>query len=72
VSFTYLMAAAGGASSIITQVQQGGAAPLNTLADVGADETVNLDLRYDFPSHGKLHVRMLTASKRNALLPLSR
>jgi hypothetical protein len=30
-SFTYLMAAAGGAASIITQVQQGGAAPINTL-----------------------------------------
>ncbi len=31
-SFTYVMAAAGGASSIITQVQQGGPAPVNTLA----------------------------------------
>lgn len=30
-SFTYLMAAAGGAASIITQVQQGGPAPINTL-----------------------------------------
>lgn len=30
LSFTYLMAAAGGASSIITQVQQGGA-PINTI-----------------------------------------
>lgn len=30
-SFTYLMAAAGGAASIITQVQQGGAPPINTL-----------------------------------------
>jgi hypothetical protein len=29
--FTYLMAAAGGAASIITQVQQGGAPPINTL-----------------------------------------
>jgi hypothetical protein len=28
--FTYVMAAAGGAASIITQVQQGGPAPLNT------------------------------------------
>lgn len=31
-SFTYVMAAAGGAASIITQVQQGGPAPINTLA----------------------------------------
>ena len=31
-SFTYVMAAAGGAASIITQVQQGGPAPVNTLA----------------------------------------
>lgn len=31
-SFTYLMAAAGGAASIITQVQQGGVPPVNTLA----------------------------------------
>lgn len=31
-SFTYVMAAAGGAASIITQVQQGGAQPINTLA----------------------------------------
>ncbi len=30
-SFTYLMAAAGVAASIITQVQQGGAPPINTL-----------------------------------------
>lgn len=43
-SFTYLMAAAGGASSIITQVQQGGP-PVNTLGDVGADETITMDLR---------------------------
>ncbi|KAK3333864.1 hypothetical protein B0T19DRAFT_354702, partial [Cercophora scortea] len=43
-SFTYLMAAAGGASSIITQVQQGGP-PINTLGDVGADETIVMDLR---------------------------
>ncbi|CAG8978226.1 hypothetical protein HYALB_00010716, partial [Hymenoscyphus albidus] len=34
-SFTYLMAAAGGAASIITQVQQ----------DVGADENITMDLR---------------------------
>ncbi|KAK3945537.1 hypothetical protein QBC46DRAFT_349408 [Diplogelasinospora grovesii] len=43
-SFTYLMAAAGGASSIITQVQQGGP-PINTIGDVGADETITMDLR---------------------------
>jgi hypothetical protein len=30
-SFTYLMAAAGGAASILTQVQQGGPQPINTL-----------------------------------------
>lgn len=35
-SFTYVMAAAGGASSIITQVQQGGPAPVNTLAGTKA------------------------------------
>lgn len=34
-SFTYVMAAAGGAASIITQVQQGGPAPVNTLAGTG-------------------------------------
>lgn len=39
------MAAAGGAASIITQVQQGGAAPVSTLADVSADEHITLDLR---------------------------
>ncbi|KAI9885138.1 MAG: GTPase-activating protein S13 [Watsoniomyces obsoletus] len=44
VSFTYLMAAAGGPASLITQVQQGGP-PVNTLGDVGADENINLDLR---------------------------
>ncbi|KAF7877613.1 hypothetical protein EAF04_001285 [Stromatinia cepivora] len=38
------MAAAGGAASIITQVQQG-AAPINTLGDVGADENITMDLR---------------------------
>ncbi|GAB1315894.1 hypothetical protein MFIFM68171_06104 [Madurella fahalii] len=43
-SFTYLMAAAGGASSIITQVQQGGHA-INPLGDVSADETITMDLR---------------------------
>lgn len=35
--FTYVMAAAGGAASIITQVSQGGPAPINTLA--GQDMT---------------------------------
>ncbi|KAK6850692.1 BTB/POZ fold protein [Apiospora arundinis] len=45
LSFTYLMAAAGGASSIITQVQQGGPGPINTIGDVGADETITMDLR---------------------------
>ncbi|KAI6713321.1 general stress response protein Whi2 [Diplocarpon mali] len=44
-SFTYLMAAAGGAASILTQVQQGGPAPINTLGDVGADENITMDLR---------------------------
>lgn len=43
-TFTYLMAAAGGASSIITQVQQGGP-PINAIGDVGADETITMDLR---------------------------
>ncbi|KAK0709609.1 hypothetical protein B0T26DRAFT_413807 [Lasiosphaeria miniovina] len=38
------MAAAGGSSSIITQVQQGGP-PINSLGDVGADETITMDLR---------------------------
>ncbi|KAL4767607.1 peptidase family M49-domain-containing protein [Aspergillus nidulans var. acristatus] len=44
-SFTYVMAAAGGASSIITQVQQTGGPPINTLGDVGGDEHITLDLR---------------------------
>lgn len=44
LSFTYLMAAAGGASSIITQVQQGGP-PVNSIGDVGVDETITMDLR---------------------------
>lgn len=44
LSFIYIMAAAGGASSIITQVQQGGP-PINTIGDVGADETITMDLR---------------------------
>ncbi|CCF44257.1 stress response protein Whi2 [Colletotrichum higginsianum] len=38
------MATAGGASSIITQVQQGGP-PINSIGDVGADETIAMDLR---------------------------
>ncbi|KAL0934212.1 dipeptidyl-peptidase III [Colletotrichum truncatum] len=38
------MATAGGASSIITQVQQGGP-PINAIGDVGADETIAMDLR---------------------------
>ncbi|KAI1174711.1 hypothetical protein F4777DRAFT_589066 [Nemania sp. FL0916] len=45
LSFTYLMAAAGGAASIITQVQQGGPPPINSIGDVGADETITMDLR---------------------------
>lgn len=36
-SFTYLMAAAGGAASILTQVQQGGPAPINTLGGTAED-----------------------------------
>lgn len=62
-SFTYLMASAGGPASIITQVQQGGPpintiggaliiffsqrlwADVDT--DVGADENITMDLRYD-------------------------
>ncbi|CRK30530.1 hypothetical protein BN1723_014385 [Verticillium longisporum] len=43
-SFTFVMATAGGASSIITQVQQGGP-PVNAIGDVGADETITMDLR---------------------------
>lgn len=35
-SFTYVMAAAGGASSIITQVQQTGGPPINTLGGMSA------------------------------------
>lgn len=34
--FTYVMAAAGGAASIITQVQQGGPAPINTALGGGS------------------------------------
>ncbi|MCJ1308089.1 hypothetical protein MMC25_001740 [Agyrium rufum] len=44
-SFAYVMAAAGGAASIITQVQQGGPPQGGSLADVGADENISLDLR---------------------------
>ncbi|UKZ55269.1 hypothetical protein TrVGV298_009089 [Trichoderma virens] len=44
-TFSYVMAAAGGASSIITQVQQGGP-PINAIGDVGADETITMDLRF--------------------------
>ncbi|KAL9489030.1 hypothetical protein ACSS6W_001307 [Trichoderma asperelloides] len=43
-AFSFVMAAAGGASSIITQVQQGGP-PVNAIGDVGADETITMDLR---------------------------
>lgn len=35
-SFTYVMAAAGGASSIITQVQPAGGPPINTLGGTGS------------------------------------
>ncbi|OBT69425.1 hypothetical protein VE03_01167 [Pseudogymnoascus sp. 23342-1-I1] len=45
LSFNYLMAAAGGVASILTQVQQGGPPPINTLGDVGADENITMDLR---------------------------
>ncbi|KAI4115075.1 MAG: hypothetical protein LQ338_007911, partial [Usnochroma carphineum] len=46
-SFTYIMAAAGGPASIITQVPQGGPSPPggNAFSDVGPDENINLDLR---------------------------
>ncbi|KAL8719364.1 MAG: hypothetical protein Q9225_003621 [Loekoesia sp. 1 TL-2023] len=47
-SFTYIMAAAGGPASIITQVSPGGPAPppgANAFSDVGPDENINLDLR---------------------------
>ncbi|OJJ41249.1 hypothetical protein ASPWEDRAFT_47868 [Aspergillus wentii DTO 134E9] len=44
-SFTYVMAAAGGASSIITQVQQAAGPPINTLGDISGDEHITLDLR---------------------------
>lgn len=45
-AFTYVMAAAGGPSSIITQVQQTAGPPINTLGgDIGNDEHITLDLR---------------------------
>ncbi|PGH07942.1 hypothetical protein AJ80_07923 [Polytolypa hystricis UAMH7299] len=44
-SFTYVMAAAGGAASIITQVQQTAGPPLNSLGEIGGDEHITLDLR---------------------------
>ncbi|KAL2432828.1 hypothetical protein ABEF94_014307 [Exophiala dermatitidis] len=45
-SFTYVMAAAGGAASIITQVQQTAGPPINTLGgEATADEHITLDLR---------------------------
>lgn len=42
-SFTYVMAAAGGAASIITQVQQGGPAPVNTLAGTESSKPEELN-----------------------------
>ncbi|KAK5470982.1 hypothetical protein LTR20_001244 [Exophiala xenobiotica] len=46
-SFSYIMAAAGGAASIITQVQQSPGPPINTLGagEAAADEHITLDLR---------------------------
>ncbi|KIX10144.1 uncharacterized protein Z518_01225 [Rhinocladiella mackenziei CBS 650.93] len=44
-SFSYVMAAAGGAASIITQVQQTTGSPINTLGEAAADEHITLDLR---------------------------
>ncbi|KHN99054.1 peroxin 20 [Metarhizium album ARSEF 1941] len=43
-AFTYVMSVAGGAASIITQVQQGGP-PINAIGDGGTDETIAMDLR---------------------------
>ncbi|KAJ9647875.1 hypothetical protein H2199_001651 [Coniosporium tulheliwenetii] len=43
-AFTYVMATAGGPASIITQVSQGGAPPINTLG-AGSDENITLELR---------------------------
>ncbi|KAK5123144.1 hypothetical protein LTR85_003342 [Meristemomyces frigidus] len=42
--FTYVMATAGGAASILTQVQQGGPAPLNTALG-SSEENITLELR---------------------------
>ena len=47
-SFTYVMAAAGGAASIITQVQQGGPAPVNTLAGTEISRMLRLRGCYIF------------------------
>ncbi|KAI1626781.1 hypothetical protein EDD37DRAFT_605614 [Exophiala viscosa] len=48
-SFNFIMAAAGGAASIITQVQQSPGPPINTLGagagEAAADEHITLDLR---------------------------
>ena len=44
--FTYVMAAAGGAASIITQVQQGGPAPVNNLAGTKMTSDPFLPLLY--------------------------
>ncbi|KIW17067.1 hypothetical protein PV08_04258 [Exophiala spinifera] len=44
-SFAYIMAVAGGAASIITQVQQTPGPPINTLGEAAADEHITLDLR---------------------------
>lgn len=41
-SFTYVMAAAGGAASIITQVQQTGGPPLNTLGGMCGNSNLRL------------------------------
>ena len=59
--FTYVMAAAGGAASIITQVQQGGPAPINTaLGGVSAQ----LD-------HGNTHIlKVVAGSEENITLEL--
>ncbi len=87
LSFTYLMAATGGAASILTQVQQGGP-PINTLGgklrrlyrrikqlitstDVGADENITMDLRYCFPP-SIYSINTLTTAQWHALHPLSR
>ena len=43
--FTYVMAAAGGAASIITQVQQGGPAPVNNLGGMWSFEQPSVNQR---------------------------